>query len=122
MPPDQALHYLEKVRRDFPGHEPSIVFGAEYGHNRGSLGANPTIHNAARDALFARELMGTSDAEVLDGVVTETLGCGGAPALGPFETATWVDQHPGEVRVRGQAKQVTTAAGGSVENSIATDP
>ncbi|MEJ7876939.1 MAG: CocE/NonD family hydrolase, partial [Solirubrobacterales bacterium] len=122
MPPDQALHYYEKVRSEFPGHEPSLVFGAEYGHNRGSLAANPTIHDAARDALFARELMGDSEAEVLDGVVTETLGCSGAPALGPFETATWRDQHPGEIRVRGREKQITTSAGGSDQNSLQTDP
>ena len=122
MPPDQALHYYEMVRRQFPGHEPSLVFGAEYGHNRGSLGASPTIHNQARDALFARELMGDKTTEPLDGVVTETLGCGGTPALGPFETDTWRDQHPGEVRVRGRSKQKTTSAGGSAQNSLQTDP
>lgn len=122
MPPDQAVHYTEMVRRRFPGSEPSIVFGAEYGHNRGSLTASTAIHDEARDALFARELMGDESAEPLDGVVTETLGCSGVPALGPFETDTWHEQHPGEVRVRGRAKQMTTAAGGNLQNSIQTDP
>ena len=123
MPPDQALHYYEKVRRQFPGNEPSLVFGSVYGHNRGDLGATAAIHDEARDALFARELMGDEEADVLDGVITETLGCGGTPALGPFETETWRDQHPGEVRVRGgKAKQTTTSAGGSEQNSLQTDP
>jgi hypothetical protein len=122
MTPDQALHYYTKVRHEFPRHEPSLVFGAEYGHNRGSLGAQAVQHDLARDALFARELMGVEDADVLDGVVTETLGCGETPALGPFETETWEDQHPGEVRVRGTKRQVTTSAGGSQPNSVATDP
>ena len=122
MPADQALHYYEKVRAEFPGHEPSLVFGTDYGHNRGSLGATPKLHDEARDALFARELMGDPEAEPLDGVVTETLGCNGAPGLGPFETETWRDQHPGEIRVRGRGKQMTTSAGGSEQNSLQTDP
>lgn len=122
MPPDQALHYYEKVRREFPGSEPSLVFGAEYGHNRGSLTAEPTLHDQARDALFARELMGDADAEVLEGVVAETLGCNGQAALGPFETKTWRAQHPGEIRVRGRARQTTTSAGGDQQNSVQTDP
>jgi hypothetical protein len=122
MPPDQALHYYEKVKHEFPGHEPSLVFGAEYGHNRGSLTASPEVANEARDALFARELMGDKDAEPLDGVVTETLGCNGAAGLGPFETKTWRDQHPGEVRVRGRKRQLMTSAGGSAQNSVQTDP
>jgi len=122
MPPDQALHYTQMVHRRFPGHEPSIVFGAEYGHPRGSLTVSPAIHEEARDALFARELMGDDAAEPLDGVITETLACSGVPALGPFETDTWHEQHPGEVRVRDRATQVTTSAGGSVQNSLLTEP
>ena len=122
MPPDQALHYYKMVKRRFPGREPSLVFGAEYGHPRGSLVAKAPLHEAARDALFARELMGDHEAEPLDGVVVETLGCGRAQALGPFETKTWRGQHPGEVRVYGRAKQSTTSAGGSLQNSLQTDP
>lgn len=122
MPPDQALHYHQMVKRAFPGRQPSLVFGAEYGHLRGSLGAKAPLHEAARDALFARELMGDPEAEPLDGVVVETLGCGGAEGLGPFETKTWRDQHPGEIRVRGLAEQATTSAGGSAQKSLQTDP
>lgn len=121
MPPDQALHYYERARKRFPGHEPSLVFEAKFAHNRGSLGAPSPLHDVARDALFARELMGDDEAEPLDGVQVTTLGCGGA-SLGPFETKTWRAQHPGEVRVRGRKRQLTTSAGGSPVLQTGTDP
>lgn len=122
MPPDQALHYYEQTRKRFPGHEPSLVFEAVFGHNRGSLAASSALHDEARDALFERELEGERSAETLEGVVVTTQGCNGAEALGPFETRTWRAQHPGEVRVRGRKRQVFSSAGGSAANSAATDP
>ena len=82
-----------------------MVLSAEYGHNRGSLVAEPKLMNAERDKLFERYLMGDRSVDPLRGVITQTQACGGAPLAGPFETRRWRGQHPGEVRVAGGAPQ-----------------
>jgi hypothetical protein len=122
MDPAQGARYYTRIARDFPDARLGLVFTPEYAHPRGSLTAAPEIADEERQALFDRYLMGDESAEPLDGVVTKTQGCNGAPSLGPFETRTWRGQHPGEVRLRSRERQTFDSAGGNPANSTATDP
>ncbi len=121
MPPQEALRYSALLRERFPKARMGTILTAEFGHNRGSLTVAPQLANDARDALFARYLMGDPDARPLRGALTQTQGCG-VPVQGPFQTGTWHAQHPGEVRLRTSTPQTFTSAGGSAATSILTDP
>ena len=121
MPPQEPLRYDALLRKRFPKAQMGVILSTEFAHNRGSLAGQPQLHNAARDALFARYLMGDHSVKPLRGALTMTQNCDGSPA-GPFKTRSWRAQHPGEVRLRGGKPQTFTSAGGSTVTSATTDP
>jgi hypothetical protein len=121
MPPHEPLRYDALLRERFPKARMGTILTAEFGHNRGSLSDAPQLSNDARDALFARYLMGDEGAKPLHGLLTQTQGCG-VPVRGPFRTRTWRAQHPGEVRGRWRKPQTFDSAGGSAVTSLLTDP
>ena len=122
MPASEALRWANLVHDEFPGTPVGLVLGDGFAHPRGSLVAAAPLHDAEREILFDRYLMGNAQAKPLDGVLTQTQACGGAEPRGPFRTASWAGQHPGVVTVRGGAPQTFDSAGGSTENSTRTDP
>lgn len=122
MPAGEALRYLNRVRRGFPGTPVGLVLGAGFAHDRGSLVTEPVLANRERDALFDRHLLGHRTVRPLDGVVTTTQGCDLTPELGPFETATWRAQHPGEVRLLSREAQTFDSEGGDLLPARLTDP
>jgi hypothetical protein len=122
FPADEALRYANRMKSDFPGARIGMVFADEFGHPRASLAAQAPEANAAREALFAHYLLGRSDAHPLEGVMTLTQGCDGQQPAGPFVTASWDGQHPGQVAYDQPAARTFTSAGGSSQNSNATDP
>lgn len=122
MPPAEAIRYYNRARALYPGARVGMVLSDGFAHNRGSILTPPTIANREREALFARYLKGDESARPLRGVIASTQGCNGEPALGPFETASWHAQHPGEVRATDQAEQTFGSGGGKALNSLLTDP
>lgn len=122
MPVDEALRYYNLVRDRFPGAAIGLVFEATFAHNRGNLAATPEIANRQRDILFAHYLKGDHAAKPLRGAITTTIGCNDVSSVGPFRTATWAAQHPGEVRLRSVPAQSFTSAGGSAATGVLTDP
>ncbi|HEX8074000.1 MAG TPA: CocE/NonD family hydrolase [Thermoleophilaceae bacterium] len=119
---DEALRYANRIKAEYPGARIGMVFADEFGHPRASLTASAPEATAARDVLFARYLLGDEKAHPLEGVTTLTQGCNGREPEGPFTTQSWDGQHPGQVRYDHPAPKTFTSAGGSSENSNATDP
>ncbi len=122
MPASEPLRYANFVEREFPRSSIGVIMGDGFAHPRGSLSAPAALHDAERELLFDRYLMGNTEAQPLDGFLVTTQACGGVGELGPFRTPTWHAQHPGVVTAGGGDPQTFDSAGGSTENSLQTDP
>jgi hypothetical protein len=120
FPADEALRYAKRVRAQHPGAKISMLFSDGFGHPRAEFGDTPGVEEA-RDALFARHLLGDDSAGRLPGVQTYTQGCG-VPDAGPFRTRNWRKQHPGEVRFTSRETASFDSEGGDPDIARAVDP
>lgn len=128
FPADESLSYASKVHSTFPSAEINLFYAAAGGHSRADLtalfgdgqsaapGLSPRV-----DQFWGRHLQSLAGSPF--GVETYTQGCGADPvAQGPFTTATWAQQHPGEVRVSSAATQPVSALGGNPATASLVDP
>jgi hypothetical protein len=120
FPADEAIRYAKRVQVRHPGAQPSLFFADGFGHPRAEFGATPGLEEA-RDALFARYLLGDRSAGGLPGIQTYTQSCDGA-AAGPFVSRNWRRQHPGEVDFSTPDPQTFTSEGGSDEVAAVVNP
>lgn len=120
FPADEGLRYAKRIQSVHPGSKLSLFFANGFGHPRSVSGATPGLEEA-RDALFARHLMGDRSAAKLPGVQTFTQNCAGE-AAGPFKSRNWRKQHPGEVDLATRSPQVFDSAGGSEAVATKVDP
>lgn len=122
MPASEPIRWANRVKSEYPQTPVGLVLGDGFAHPRGSLTADAPLHDEQRLILFDRWVKGNEKAQPFDGAITATQACSGAEPLGPFRTPSWRAQHPGVVRVRGAGPQTFGSAGGSVDNSVRTDP
>ncbi|MGH2994277.1 MAG: CocE/NonD family hydrolase, partial [Solirubrobacterales bacterium] len=120
FPADEAIRYAKRVQVQHPGSKLSLFFANGFGHPRATFGETPGIEEA-RDALFARHLLGDRSADRLPGVQTFTQNCAGE-ASGPFATRNWRKQHPGEADFSTGETKAFTSAGGDQATARAVDP
>lgn len=119
FPADEAIRFAKRAQVRHPGSKLSLFFADGFGHPRATFHDTPGIEEA-RDALFARYLMGEPGGR-LPRVQTYTQNCAGEPA-GPFRTRNWRKQHPGEVRFSTRESQRFTSEGGDPATARAVDP
>ena len=120
FPADEALRFAKRTQVRHPGSKLSLFFADGFGHPRATFGDTPGIEEA-RDALFARYLMGEPTGGRLPRVQTYTQNCTGEPA-GPFRTRNWRKQHPGEVRFSSGGSQSFDSEGSDPAVAQAVDP
>jgi len=120
FPADEGLRYAKRIQSVHPRSKLSLFFANGFGHPRAVFNETPGLEEA-RNALFARFLMGDRSAAKLPGVQTFTQNCAGA-AAGPFETRNWRKQHPGEVDLATRTPQAFDSEGGSAAVANKVDP
>jgi hypothetical protein len=119
FPPDEVIRFRNKVLNRYPGAEFSILLAAGPGHPRAPLsGTTPDLAGLSSQ-FFDRRLKGANGNRL--GVRTYTQTCGGSTTLGPFNTKTWNEQHPGEVRLSSAAAQTFDGLGGDPTVAAAID-
>ena len=117
---DEAIRFAKRAQVQHPGSKLSLFFADGFGHPRATFQETPGIEEA-RDALFARYLMGEPARGRLPRVQTYTQNCTGEPA-GPFRTRNWRKQHPGEVRFSTGGSKSFASEGGDPATARAVDP
>jgi fermentation-respiration switch protein FrsA (DUF1100 family) len=117
---DEAIRFAKRTQVRHPGSKLSLFFADGFGHPRATFDDTPGLEEA-REALFARFLMGGPARGKLPGVQTFTQNCAGEPA-GPFRTRNWRKQHPGEVRFSTRKSKRFTSEGGDPAVARAVDP
>jgi hypothetical protein len=120
FPATEAIRFAKRTQVRHPGSKLSLFFADGFGHPRATFDETPGVEEA-RDALFARYLMGERAGGRLPRVQTYTQNCAGAPA-GPFRTRNWRRQHPGEVRFSTGDSQSFDSEGGDPAFAQAVDP
>jgi hypothetical protein len=120
FPATEAIRFAKRAQVQHPRSKLSLFFADGFGHPRATFDDTPGIEEA-RDALFARYLMGEPARGKLPRVQTFTQNCAGEPA-GPFRTRNWRKQHPGEVRFTTGPTQRFASGGGDPAVAQAVDP
>ena len=118
FPPDEVVRYRNAVLNRWPKNQFTILFAAGPGHPRAPLGGTTPDLAFLRDKFFTHYLQGQGAAPSLR-VRTYTQACGGSTMMGPFDSATWRGQHPGEVRFGTATGQAFSGTGGT--QAIAND-
>ena len=122
LPPTEQLVYRNRVLARYPGTEYDLLFSDGAGHPRASIGGTTTGLAALQRSFFDRLLLGRPGRPL--GIRTYTQRCGGSTVTGPFDTASWGAQHPGEVRFASAAphsiSQTSDPAVSSVVDPIAS--
>ena len=124
FPPDEAIRFYNRTRANHPGTPIALIF-TDHGHQRGqNKSIDATFRGRARRAWFDFYVRGIGAQPHL-GVRTLTQTCGG-PSGGatgdfddadtdlPFQSATWAEMAPGEIRIASSAQQV-------IATSVPTD-
>src|SRR3954453_17238639 len=104
----EIIRWRNAVLARFPQAEVDLLFSYGAGHPRAN-GTTPDLENLQL-TFFDRLLKGAPGKPL--GVRTYTQDCAGNKPEGPFDTATWAGQHPGEVRLAADpvARTITGAA------------
>lgn len=118
-PASEAVWYANKALSRHPGAEVSMFFAHGYGHPRAGLTAATDDFDERAEEFFARHLQGAPGSPI--GVETYTQPCG-AERKGPFVTATWAEQHPGEVAFESPGAKTIESAAGNPALGVALDP
>jgi predicted acyl esterase len=114
----EALRWRNDVLKRFRRAEVDLLFSDGGGHWR-AVGSTPDLAELQR-AFFDRLLTGTRGEPL--GVRTLTQACNGAEPQGPFDTASWPAQHPGEVRFAASPEARTITGTAPDHNAAAVDP
>jgi hypothetical protein len=114
----EALRWRNDVLERFPQAEVDLLFSDGAGHWRAG-GSTPDLAELQRQ-FFDRLLTGAAGQAL--GVRTFTQACNGAEWQGPFDTASWADQHPGEVRFDADPVARTITGSTPDHNAAAVDP
>src|SRR3954452_10414953 len=93
----EILRWRNDVLTRYPHAEIDLLFSNGAGHPRASLTGGNTPDLPALQLQFFNRLLKGEPGKPL-GIRTFTQACGGASVEGPFDSATWAEQHPGEVR------------------------
>jgi hypothetical protein len=120
FPVDELLRYRNAVLARYPNAEFSLLLAAGPGHPRAPLGGTAPGLTDLVHQFFDRRLKGGDGGRLA--IRTFTQGCNGAPSLGPFDTKTWSEQHPGEVRLDSTTPRTFTGDGGNPTIGAAVDP
>jgi predicted acyl esterase len=117
--PTETLRWRNAVLSRWPHAEVDVLLSDGAGHPRAAItGVTPGLA-PLQHAFWDRLLKGAQGRRL--GIRTLTQACNGDQVLGPFTTATWAAQHPGEVRYRETApKQVSSP--GDPATGLITDP
>ena len=121
FPVDEALRFVNRMRRDHPGTPMALMFG-DFGHQRAS---NKAAERARLieliHAWMDHYLRGTGSAP--EGVTASTQTCPrDAPAEGPFTAPTFTGLARGEVRFSSSDPQTVEQSGGDPRVGAAIDP
>lgn len=119
LPPTEQLRYRNRVLSRYPRSEYDLLFSDGAGHPRASLTGTTIGLAGLQTAFFDRLLKGAPGRPL--GIRTYTQQCGGSTVTGPFDTATWGAQHPGEVRFDSAAPQ-TISQQSDPATGAAVDP
>ena len=120
FPADEAIRFYNRTRTQYPANPISLYF-MDDGHARSqNKTADEKAFEARQDAWFARYLKdvntpSTSRVEVL------TTTCG-TPSAGPYQSPTWRELAPGEIRFDSAAPQILVPGSGDPTVSQAFDP
>jgi hypothetical protein len=112
----EILRWRNDVLARYPRAEIDLLFSNGAGHPRASLAGGNTPDLPALQLQFFDRLLKGAPGKAL-GIRTFTQACGGAKVEGPFDTDTWAEQHPGEVRLAADAAATTIT--GSVPDQFA---
>ncbi|MDX6643773.1 MAG: type transport system ATP-binding protein, partial [Solirubrobacteraceae bacterium] len=121
FPADEALRYVNRVRRDFP-HIPMAVWLFDFGHMRGTnKPPDRARFLAALHAWFDRYLRGHGS--VHTGVTAMTQTCPhSARSEGPFAASSFAGLAHGEVRYSTTGAQAVLSSGGNPAIAQKIDP
>jgi hypothetical protein len=117
--PTETLRWRNAVLTRWPRAEVDVLLSDGAGHPRAAItGVTPGLA-PLQHAFWDRLLQGSRGRPL--GIRTMTQACNGDEALGPFTTATWAAQHPGEVRFREAAPHQVSSLGDPA-TGLLTDP
>jgi hypothetical protein len=117
--PTEIIRWRNAVLTRWPRAEVDVLLSDGAGHPRAAItGTTPGLA-PLQDAFWDR-LLKRGPGRPL-GIRTLTQACNGAGVLGPFTTATWAAQHPGEVRFRDAASKRVSSLGDPA-TGLLTDP
>jgi hypothetical protein len=120
FPVDEAVRFYNRTRAQYPG-DPISLFLMDDGHARSqNKAADEGLFVQRENAWFDHYLQGDgaapgSRAEAL------TTTCGG-PSEGPYESDTWQDLSPGEIRFGSATAQSVLPSAGDPSIGAAFDP
>jgi hypothetical protein len=120
FPVDEAVRFYNRTRAQYPG-DPISLFLMDDGHARSqNKAADEELFLQRENAWFDHNLKGvgaapSSHAEAL------TTTCGG-PSEGPYESDTWQNLSPGEIRFGSAAAQTVQPSAGDPSIGTAFDP
>lgn len=114
----EIIRWRNAVLARYPKAEVDLLFSYSAGHPR----ANGTTPNLERLqlAFFDRLLRGGEGRPL--GVRTYTQTCAGNRAEGSFDTATWAEQHPGEIRLAADPAARTITGTAPDAYAVRVDP
>jgi predicted acyl esterase len=115
FPVDEALRYYNKIRAEHPD-APVSMFHLDFGHGNRAGGTSTAALATAEDAWFDHYVRGRgpAPADAAGGVTAVPSACSGDESIAPGRTPTqgqtqhaktWAALAPGEIRVRGTARQ-----------------
>jgi fermentation-respiration switch protein FrsA (DUF1100 family) len=103
FPVDEAVRYYNRTRAQFPG-DPISIYAMDDGHARSqNKAADEEAFRVREDAWFDYFLKGVGAAPS-SSVEALTTKCEG-PSEGPYAAPTWRELSPGEIVLKGTAKQ-----------------
>jgi fermentation-respiration switch protein FrsA (DUF1100 family) len=103
FPVDEAIRFYNRTRSGYPG-DPISLYAMDDGHMRSqTVPADKVAFAVRQNAWFDHFLKGIGPAPS-SSVEARTTKCGG-PSEGPYSAPTWRELSPGEIVLKGTAKQ-----------------